>query len=1003
MRPVNLKFKGIGSYFGENEVDFSALDSIFLICGETGSGKTTILDAMTLALYDESSGGERTELLNSHYRKENGSAYSVFTFELGEKLYRFSRTYTPKPRAAGFESSQNCEYFSDGKWLPFFDNPTKSAVNGKAVSLLGLTAAQFRQVVILPQGKFEKLLTSSSEEKEAILRTLFGAEKFTRITEALRTAALDEKRQLERERDILRVTLEASGFAAEQEALDYTEKARREINEMKKELAAAQADKKAAADAASEGAVLTELFDRLEKAESEYKRLMEIKNEYDLLKIRTDRLSREKNAMHDFSLYTSAEDEMNKRTSAAELAQAVLSEAAKKHEAALAEEKMHREKSAENEKIKAELVRLEGLREVYEKAEPMKKAAENAEKTAAELRQSLDAAQSAVKQTETVIEEKNAEMEHIRVNFTERLIPLYERMKELEDASKSKSQLDKTEKDITSAEKELDEINSELNKANEAEASARTAYEEGRISFVHGISARLARELTEGIPCPVCGSTHHPVLCTEDGNIPSEAELDALSAELEAASERRSSLSAEAQRLSLIIEELTEKAEQLRSELRDKEYSDETYTKASDEYAAAKEKNAQLSEISEAVRTLTEKKKALEAEYSSLSERYSEAEAGRIKALQEYNTACERMDKAIPDTHALTRQMDILKKNSDDYEKRLSALAEKSLESAKSLSAARNASDNAAAELADASEKYAAAGIKAADALLKNGLPPIEEYIPDKDGIAELDSLCEKYSAYEQAVKSAEQNRADAMADTNGRTRPDIQSLEAALAQADKRLADIDFRIRSGEEKISQIEKIIEKYAKHSAELAVREEASARRTEFAEEMNGARGISFTRYVLGVMLDMVIDEANFILSGMLGGTFRLIRQQKMKANKKQGLDLLVENTIAGSSASYAAAQLSGGEKFIISLALGVALSTVVQSRFGGVSIDAMFIDEGFGSLDPASLKDAVGMIFGISGSRRTIGIISHVEKLKEEIPSFLNVRKNASGSSVEVSV
>ena len=107
----------------------------------------------------------------------------------------------------------------------------------------------------------------------------------------------------------------------------------------------------------------------------------------------------------------------------------------------------------------------------------------------------------------------------------------------------------------------------------------------------------------------------------------------------------------------------------------------------------------------------------------------------------------------------------------------------------------------------------------------------------------------------------------------------------------------------------------------------------------------------------------------------------------------------ESALAEHSASYPTAQLSGGEKFLISLVLGVALSTVVQSRFGGISIDAMFIDEGFGSLDPAALADAVKVIYTIQGSRRKVGIISHVDKLKEEIPCCINVKKDRHGSSL----
>ncbi|UKI16108.1 MAG: AAA family ATPase [Ruminococcus sp.] len=111
--------------FGESEINFGSLDDVFLICGETGSGKTTILDAMMFALYGESSGGERSELFKWSLHKKDGEAYSVFEFELSGKRYRFSRTFTPKARAEGWNEYQDCAFYDTEKemWQPYFDNP----------------------------------------------------------------------------------------------------------------------------------------------------------------------------------------------------------------------------------------------------------------------------------------------------------------------------------------------------------------------------------------------------------------------------------------------------------------------------------------------------------------------------------------------------------------------------------------------------------------------------------------------------------------------------------------------------------------------------------------------------------------------------------------------------------------------------------------------------------------------------------------------------------------
>ncbi|MDE6599849.1 MAG: SMC family ATPase, partial [Oscillospiraceae bacterium] len=163
-------------------------------------------------------------------------------------------------------------------------------------------------------------------------------------------------------------------------------------------------------------------------------------------------------------------------------------------------------------------------------------------------------------------------------------------------------------------------------------------------------------------------------------------------------------------------------------------------------------------------------------------------------------------------------------------------------------------------------------------------------------------------------------------------------------------------------------------------------------------MRGDEGISFTRYFLGKMLSLVTTEANRILGEGRGGKFRLRVKSDYAANSKQGLDLEVETLTADFKVAYGVKNLSGGEKFLISLALSLGLSAVARSRSGGIDMEAMFIDEGFGSLDPASLREAVAILCGLAAGRTTIGIISHVEELQNVIPCGISVRKNPDGTS-----
>ena len=215
MKPVSVRFRCFGPYMAEQFIDFEALEKsgLFLICGETGAGKTTILDAMCYALYGRSSGGLRGDIsvMRCKLAGKNDETLVEFIFDSNGKRYKFIRSL--KYGRKNLNDSHNCLVLEGGEYVPIFENPKATVVNKKAEELIGLTYDQFRQVIILPQGQFEKLLVSNSEEKEKILVSLFHADRWQRIAEEITRRVQEQDGKLKQEK--LQISLKLKGYSCE--------------------------------------------------------------------------------------------------------------------------------------------------------------------------------------------------------------------------------------------------------------------------------------------------------------------------------------------------------------------------------------------------------------------------------------------------------------------------------------------------------------------------------------------------------------------------------------------------------------------------------------------------------------------------------------------------------------------------------------------------------------------------------------------------------------------
>ena len=882
MRPVSVKFRCFGPYMDEQAVDFTRLErgGLFLICGETGAGKTTILDAMCIALYGRSSGGTRGELSDMRCKLAGRDDVTEveFVFENGGRRYLFARNLRVARKNQIEE--YRCMELREGNWIPVFENPKKTSLSAKAEEIIGLTYEQFRQVIILPQGQFERLLTSNSTEKEEILTSLFHTEHLERVTEEL-------YRRVKERDDRLRAELAQMDAELKKYGCDSLELLGERALQDAKELERTHAQAEEAGEAARTRKALYEAallenreFEDLAAREKTLAGLTAKKAEFE----QTEEILRLADAAERLrpihAAYLAAQTVRAEAEKKLKAANSTLTDANTALGAARKKRAAHEGARASYEALKAQAMRLENARAVYQSL---------AEKKAAvDARRALRRKAVAAKET---------------------------------------------------ADGTFREAETAWQNALEAQRQARRAYQFAQEAYLRGIGGILAQQLQAGRPCPVCGSTEHPAPAARPEEYVTDSELDKL------AKAENSANDAEGQ-----TRNARKKAET-----------------AKDEAASA------LSEI--------------ERELAGAQADYEHASAGRIegidteKALDRALTACRdeisAFEKAETDTQTALQEAQSAQKLAEADAVRLTGDAE----------AARK----------DFEEKERAWQ----GALNSSPLADETQFLTACMDSEEKQRKSEDCARYRSDLRHAREAVEEKRALLQDKTAPDLDALKRSADAAEESANELKTRTALLEKELRTLENdrkaLAERRQKYDAERRVVDGD----LEFAGKLRGRTGVSLQRYVLGVKLSAITLAANRLLETVYGGRYRLYRTDDVAGRTlKAGLELEVYDTAQDERRSVTT--LSGGEKFLVALSLAIGLSTVVLSGGGGVHMEAMFVDEGFGSLDNSAVDDAIGILQGIKrNAGMVVGIISHVERLEETIPTKLEVKKGPSGSTLRV--
>lgn len=1029
MKPLHLTLSAIGPFAEKTEIPFEKLGNqgLFLISGSTGAGKTTLFDGICFALFGETSGSNRgIDGIRSDFALPQTKSYADFSFSHREKRYRVVRNpayLRPRLRGEGMteegaDAALYLETETERTTLETGFTPVKRAIE----SLLGVDVKQFKQICMIAQGEFLKLLYADSAERGTIFRKIFHTDLYATFQKRLKDAERERRIALEdSEKRLLQYLKQMTGREAEPPDLLRAEERLAEketdFRAMEKSLRETEA---AFAAADTRIRYLEKIIDEGREAEQSFLLAADaIKKEQAKAALLPNRqaeaarLAKQRAAL-DFVL--PLERELAAAKTALADWQKAYTDAQEGY--ARAEETLLRLQQAEKA-WNAQKPQLEEkrnlLRKRREEAEKYRQR-EAAQAALAELCTQAKAAEEQLFAQQTKLERQKKELEQ----WQETLL-LLERLKgeiqaETQRICRGQERKDAVEallrrkEEIKTAEIKLQSAEQSYLQAERDRQTAKDAADLAEMLYLREQAGFLAEGLTEGMPCPVCGSLHHPQKARLAENAITEEEWKQAKKDEEVAAHTLRQASENAQRagqkllslreafregckrLDIAAEALDMEKETLAAMLRAEEISRSTNQKKAEGIAAMRpameQKEAALPEAERSLHAYQEK-----AEQSNAVLQQKQGEYRLLVA--------QLGDAAAPMEGCAALEREIL--NAEEKEANLQTALQAAREEKKHFLALRTQAEERKQTATDAVQRAEASFLS----MLR------EKHFADVAEYEALSTKPETLMAAEQENRSfftdlalltqTAKNLTDACAKKEKR---DLPALEAEKQELLREQSERKQRADALKKQIAVLGNLLEGARREMATRAETARAFLPVSELSKTANGELAgkdkLAFEQFVQGFYFRKVLQAANLRLRDMTEGRYLLLHAQRATNKRSQaGLEIEVLDYYTGKSRSVRS--LSGGEAFKASLCLALGLSDVIQAHAGGVRIDAMFIDEGFGSLDDESRERAVEVLQRLSYGNRLVGIISHVSELKDAVERKIIVQKGNNGSIVTLQV
>ena len=1001
MMPISLTLSAFGPYPDTITIDFESFqeDGLFLITGPTGSGKTMIFDAMIFALYGKTSGQIRqTDSLRCDHALNEIPTFVEFSFSLHQQNYTIKRN--PKYYLEGKKTPKQPSallILPDGKMVEGIKE-----VNQKMISLLGVDDQQFKQICMIAQGEFTKLIMASSDEREKVLRELFHSETYQKLEEKLKVhlkTYQDKYDLLLNKRKDLMQELQVEDhqeYLSKQTKLIASQQ--KEYDDLKKDL-----------DQKKQQLQLYRLQNQrliqLKDLKQQFQDLKKQENDYQELNKTVDTLKKAQETNYLYISYI----KQQKKLQTLNLNQEDFLKQLKKLEKDYQEKKVQADfldyKQQTKEKLQNQIQETKQLiNQIYQYQNDY----QNLQTLKQQYRMLDEEHKLFLKKKEKF--ENGLQRDQERIQSEQQVQSKYELIKQqyvrLNEQKVKVHQLSDYYDQILKLNENKSDLQEEYTVVEKQVDHEKMQYNQMEKLYFRKQAGIFALQLKEDQPCPICGSLHHPHPAQIEKEDITKEKLDQQAKKVKQQEHRLQDILQKILLSNQKKEMLVKQTKQLSSELNiQEEISKEIFIKELDHLSKdEKRMKKEYLELQDELKYIQKLKKSVALSLKDMST-YESKELKQAQSLENIQVQIHQLSGKLNDS---LRQYEIGEVNKNyqqvqkeyrqlsleietiqqDYEK----VKNKYLEIKTKISSLNQQIIQEQEIYDELDNKYHTA----LDAFINE-----EEFLNLKTQINQISILEKKYQDYLISLKSLNEQIISLENEVKDSTYVDLSSLSETIKEVNQQLREKNDDLEKLKIDYSLKEKMIKDIQKINQQLEKDEDTYQRYLDLynlASGKNNAR-VSIERYVLATYFENMLIYANVIMKQLSQGRYQLLRKDDAgKGRSQQGLELDVFDQESGNIRSIKT--LSGGESFKAALSLALGLSRMVQDYAGGIELNTLFIDEGFGSLDSQSLDQAMNCLMELHHENKLIGIISHVSDLKDRIERQLVVERKQKQSVIQ---